>query len=76
MLVEVLRRQIATLARDQGDADLAGSVVPLALSDSDLLPRALFGARGPLKNDHQKAVSYMYVADGWALLICNKTSSC
>ena len=70
---QVLKKQIAALAAEQGDADLSGKVVPLALSDSDLQPRAL-----SLKfdNDHQPALSYMWVADGWALLVCHKSSSC
>ena len=69
----VLKRQIATLAADQGDADLSGAVVPLALTDSDLLPSELFGG---FQNDHQSALSYMLVADGWALLLCMKVFRC
>ena len=72
---ELLKVQIAALAAAQGDTSLSGTVVPLALSDADIQPGALFG-QAAFGNDHQGAVLYMLVADRWAMLVCHKHSSC
>ena len=74
-LVRNLRLQIEGLCADARVDPAAVRVVPIALSDADLQPPALFGA-GRFTNDHQGELSYACVADRWAVLVCVKVSSC
>ena len=74
-LVRNLRLQIEGLCAEECVDPAAVRVVPIALSDADLQPPALFGA-GRFTNDHQGELSYACVAARWAVLVCVKVSSC
>ena len=82
-ILEALRAQIATLAPSQPLS--APAVVPLALSDADFMPGALFGVgstdyygnlRTWFKNDHEGHITYVCVAEAWVALVCMKVGSC
>ena len=70
-ILAALRDQITTLAPSQSLS--APTVVPLALSDADFMPEALFGR---FHNDHEGHITYVCVAEAWVALVCMKVSSC
>ena len=75
-----LRAQITALAPSQSLS--APTVVPLALSDADFMPGALFGDGTNyndntwFSNDHNGHLTYACVAEAWVVLVCMKVGSC
>ena len=75
-ILAALREQIATLAPSQSLSE--DTVVPLALSDADFMPRALFAGQRfeRFDNDHEGCITYVCVAEAWVALVCMKVGSC
>ena len=82
-ILAALRAQITALAPSQSLSD--PTVLPLALSDADFMPGALFGngstyqtgeERTWFDNDHEGHITYACVAEAWVALVCMKVGSC
>ena len=66
-----MRAQILALAPNASLT--APTVVPLALSDADFMPEALFGR---FDNDHEGHLCYACVAEEWVTMVGVKVSAC
>ena len=70
-VLDALRAQILALAPNASLT--APTVVPLALSDADFMPEALFGR---FDNDHEGHLCYACVAEEWVTMVGVKVSAC
>ena len=71
-IVDGLRQQILALAPNT-PLDAPSTVFPLALSDGDFQPEALFGR---LPNDHEGHIHWAAIAKEWVVLCGVKVGSC